>query len=93
MKIEKKKKKTLKNIGQVDYTVIDTVYCMDDSFSQTLKVFTFKYSLFTEKKRIKPLLDEIDFLGKKLRFSGNLDEYDKILEYRHFSSTKYTHSL
>lgn len=51
MKIEKKKKKTLKNIGQVDYTVIDTLYCIDDFFSQTLKVFIFKYSLFTERKR------------------------------------------
>lgn len=29
------------NIGQVDYTVIDTVYCMDDFFSQTFKSFHF----------------------------------------------------
>lgn len=66
MKIEKKKKKTLKNIGQVDYTVIDTLYSMDDSFSQTLKGFIFKYSLFTERKR-NPCWMKWIFGGKKIK--------------------------
>lgn len=36
---KKRKKNTLRNIGQVEYTDIDTVYCMyrslDDFFTQT----------------------------------------------------------
>lgn len=70
MKIEKKKKKTLKNIGQVDYTVIDTLYCMYDSFSQTLKVFIFKYSLFTERK-INTCWMNGFWGGKKIKIQWN----------------------
>lgn len=69
MKIEKKKN-TLRNRGQVDYTVIETVNCMDDSFSQTLKVFVFKYSLFTEKKRNLCWVKWI-FGGKKIKIQWN----------------------